>query len=363
MDRSARRRAGLASHGRTGRRRPSAPVARRRESRLGERPDPGGGARRGGRGRPDRAADPLGRPPHAGARLARRPDRRRGQLPRPALRPLDLGPHRPARRRAGGAAALRAGGRPRPARRPHAAADRLGQPRPRPLEALPGRRHGPAVARRPPPARRSRGPARLPDAGRRPDRLPVRPRGTGNLYSVAYDGRRPAPPHGPRRTSTPARPPPTAPGSCTPTPEASGCCRAWTPSPNPWRSAWAGPDRGRQHYWAGSRPDDLACDTTGRASLVEVAGTVHWVTHEDGPSRALSARGRARLPIVLGRMERADDADDDDLGKRVNGPAAWVTDAPGEDAIELGVPGRSPARSRPASWAGSRPWRPPPTAR
>ncbi len=109
--------------------------------------------------------------------------------------------------------------------------------------------------------------------------------------------------------------------------------------PEPLEVRLGGAGRGRQHYWAGSRPDDLACDTTGRASLVEVAGTVHWVTHEDGPSRALSARGRARLPIVLGRMERADDADDDDLGKRVNGPAAWVTDAPGEDAIELGVPG------------------------
>ena len=30
---------------------------------------------------------------------------------------------------------------------------------------------------------------------------------------------------------------------------------------------------------------DLSCDTTGRASAVEVRGTVHWLTHRDGPAR------------------------------------------------------------------------------
>ena len=47
---------------------------------------------------------------------------------------------------------------------------------------------------------------------------------------------------------------------------------------------------------------DLDCDETGKASVVEVRGTVHWLTHTDGPARALSAEsdGRARLPRLLG---------------------------------------------------------------
>ncbi|GAA0381861.1 S41 family peptidase [Acrocarpospora corrugata] len=124
-----------------------------------------------------------------------------------------------------------------------------------------------------------------------------------------------------------------------------------------------GAGRGRQPYPAHIHVRSLACDTTGRASAVEVAGTVHWLTHEDGPARALSDRPgvRARLPIVLGGHEppeskdakdakdAAENDDDDDsedkpeekkkLGKRINGPAAWVTDAAGEDAIELAEPG------------------------
>ncbi len=41
-------------------------------------------------------------------------------------------------------------------------------------------------------------------------------------------------------------------------------------------------------------------DTTGQASVVEVRGTVHWLTHRDGPARALhvdpGARAVRRLP-------------------------------------------------------------------
>jgi tricorn protease len=81
--------------------------------------------------------------------------------------------------------------------------------------------------------------------------------------------------------------------------------------------------------------DDLCCDETGRASAIEVAGTVHWLTHSDGPARALSVApgARARLPRVLG----------------VTGLVVWVTDAGGEDALEVapaaGLPdGTSPRR-------------------
>src|SRR5690242_1335549 len=63
----------------------------------------------------------------------------------------------------------------------------------------------------------------------------------------------------------------------------------------------------------------LSCDKTGQASVVEVRGTVHWLTHKDGPARALHVdrAARARLPRVLGET----------------GQVAWVTDASGADAL------------------------------
>jgi len=66
---------------------------------------------------------------------------------------------------------------------------------------------------------------------------------------------------------------------------------------------------------------DLDCDQTGQASVVEVRGTVHWLTHKDGPARALHVepRARARLPLVLGD----------------SGQVVWVTDAAGPDALEI----------------------------
>ena len=66
----------------------------------------------------------------------------------------------------------------------------------------------------------------------------------------------------------------------------------------------------------------LNCDKTGQASVVEVRGTVHWLTHKDGPARALHVdpAARARLPQVLGDT----------------GLAVWVTDAAGPDALEIG---------------------------
>jgi tricorn protease len=67
----------------------------------------------------------------------------------------------------------------------------------------------------------------------------------------------------------------------------------------------------------------LDCDRTGQASVVEVRGTVHWLTHRDGPARALHVDpdARARLPRVLGETGRA----------------VWVTDATGVDALEIGA--------------------------
>ncbi|MGO9081940.1 MAG: S41 family peptidase [Streptosporangiaceae bacterium] len=79
---------------------------------------------------------------------------------------------------------------------------------------------------------------------------------------------------------------------------------------------------------------ELSCDHTGQASAIEVRGTVHWLTHRDGPARALAVTPgvRARLPRVLGR----------------SGQVIWVTDADGGDALEIapasGAPGQPPRR-------------------
>ncbi|MCP2168767.1 S41 family peptidase [Goodfellowiella coeruleoviolacea] len=84
-----------------------------------------------------------------------------------------------------------------------------------------------------------------------------------------------------------------------------------------------GPSTDRQPYplWVRGNLDDVAPDQTGRASAVAVRGTIHWVTHRDGPVRALTVTPgvRARLPQVLGDTNQV----------------AWVTDAEGEEGIEV----------------------------
>ncbi len=66
----------------------------------------------------------------------------------------------------------------------------------------------------------------------------------------------------------------------------------------------------------------LSVDRAGNASAVEVRGTVHWLTHRDGPARALSVvpGTRARYPQVLG----------------AGGQVVWSSDADGSDALEIG---------------------------
>lgn len=68
---------------------------------------------------------------------------------------------------------------------------------------------------------------------------------------------------------------------------------------------------------AGKHLGDVAVDRTGRASAVEVRGSVQWVTHADGPVRTLATGSgvRARLPRLLGE------------------DVVWVNDAEGEDAL------------------------------
>ncbi|MFE2177660.1 S41 family peptidase, partial [Kitasatospora sp. NPDC059462] len=95
------------------------------------------------------------------------------------------------------------------------------------------------------------------------------------------------------------------------------------PAPRRLRVPLGGARAGRRPYQvsAASHVKDLACDATGRAGVITVRGSQYWLTHRDGPARALADTPgvRTRLPVVLGRT----------------GEAAWITDAEGEDAVEI----------------------------
>ncbi|MFF1833765.1 S41 family peptidase [Streptomyces sp. NPDC058231] len=84
-----------------------------------------------------------------------------------------------------------------------------------------------------------------------------------------------------------------------------------------------GPRAGRRTYQvpAASNVDSLSVDETGRASAVSVRGSLYWLTHRDGPARTIADTPgvRVRLPEMLGSV----------------GQVAYVTDADGDDAIEI----------------------------
>ncbi|MGW2491013.1 S41 family peptidase [Streptomyces sp. NPDC001606] len=85
----------------------------------------------------------------------------------------------------------------------------------------------------------------------------------------------------------------------------------------------AGPRTGRRRYQvpAAQNVDGITVDETGRASAVVVRGSLHWLTHRDGPARTITDTPgvRVRLPEMLGST----------------GQVAYVTDAEGEDAVEI----------------------------
>ncbi|ROR44433.1 S41 family peptidase [Kitasatospora cineracea] len=87
----------------------------------------------------------------------------------------------------------------------------------------------------------------------------------------------------------------------------------------------AGPRTRRQPHPtpAAGQVETAAPDRTGRAAAVVVRGTVHWVTHREGPARVLD-----EAPGVRGRLARVVPGEDGAQG------AVWVTDAEGDDALE-----------------------------
>ncbi|MDT0610026.1 PDZ domain-containing protein [Streptomyces sp. DSM 40712] len=99
----------------------------------------------------------------------------------------------------------------------------------------------------------------------------------------------------------------------------------------------SGPRAGRRTYQvpAAQNVGGISVDETGRASAVVVRGSLYWLTHRDGPARTLADTPgvRVRLPEMLG----------------ASGRIAYVTDAEGEDAVEIAhlpraTGGRAPRR-------------------
>ncbi|MEU6542694.1 S41 family peptidase [Streptomyces sp. NPDC046859] len=85
----------------------------------------------------------------------------------------------------------------------------------------------------------------------------------------------------------------------------------------------SGPVTGRRRYQvpAAQHIEGVSVDETGRASAVVVRGSLYWLTHRDGPARTITDTPgvRVRLPEMLGSV----------------GQVAYVTDADGEDAVEI----------------------------
>jgi tricorn protease len=96
-------------------------------------------------------------------------------------------------------------------------------------------------------------------------------------------------------------------------------------SPRRLEFALAGARTGRAAFpiKAAAHLGDLRPDHGGRASALEVRGSIVWLPHRDGPARVLGGGDGVggRLPQVLGRGTTA----------RV----VWVTDAEGDDALEV----------------------------
>ncbi|MGK5627133.1 S41 family peptidase [Streptomyces sp. URMC 123] len=103
-----------------------------------------------------------------------------------------------------------------------------------------------------------------------------------------------------------------------------------------------GPRAGRRTYQAPAAPhvNALSVDTTGRASAVCVRGSLYWLTHRDGPARTIcdTPGVRVRLPEMLG----------------ATGRVAYVTDAEGEDAIEVAYLPRASGGREPLRLASGR---------
>lgn len=99
---------------------------------------------------------------------------------------------------------------------------------------------------------------------------------------------------------------------------------------------------GRRTYQvpAANHVDAISVDETGRASAVNVRGSLYWLTHRDGPARTIADTPgvRVRIPEMLGS----------------GGQVAYVTDAEGEDAVEIAYLPRASGDREPRRLAAGR---------
>ncbi|MER5439838.1 S41 family peptidase [Streptomyces sp. NPDC002790] len=113
-------------------------------------------------------------------------------------------------------------------------------------------------------------------------------------------------------------------------------------APRKLRVRLGGPRAGRRRYQvpAALHLDSLSVDETGRASAVVVRGSLYWLTHRDGPARTIADTPgvRVRLPEMLGS----------------GGQVAYVTDADGEDAVEIAYLPRASGDRAPRRFASGR---------
>ncbi|MER7830035.1 S41 family peptidase [Streptomyces sp. NPDC095602] len=118
---------------------------------------------------------------------------------------------------------------------------------------------------------------------------------------------------------------------------------ALTPDARPRKLAvrLGGPRAGRRTYQvpAAQHIQSVAVDETGRASAVCVRGSLYWLTHRDGPARSIADTPgvRVRLPEMLD-----------------GGRVAYVTDAEGEDAVEIAYLPRASGQRPPRRLAAGR---------
>ncbi|GGQ03843.1 S41 family peptidase [Streptomyces roseolilacinus] len=102
-----------------------------------------------------------------------------------------------------------------------------------------------------------------------------------------------------------------------------------------------GPRAGRRTYQvpAAQHLQSVSVDETGRASAVCVRGSLYWLTHRDGPARSIADTPgvRVRLPEMLD-----------------GGRVAYVTDAEGEDAVEVAYLPRASGQREPRRLAAGR---------
>ena len=165
-----------------------------------------------------------------------------------------------------------------------------------------------------------------PDVRRRPDRLPLRPRGRRQPLLLPARRHRPAPPHRPRRLLRPARLQRRPPGRLPVRGRPVDRRRPVAPDAEPRqpgrtarraaRRAAAVPGAGRQHVDALSVDDDGAGQRR-RAYAAACTGSP-TATARPAPSPTPRAYGSG-CPEMLGG----------------SGQVAYVTDADGEDAIEI----------------------------